>query len=131
MFVFELNSFLEPSKCDDRIALAQILVHLAGQDSLPWKDDYERLFHDRENISDADVDAACKELAEIKLLHAETCCDNVANIFSAFFHDAQASLDGDFDYETHRSAFEKFVFERADTLKTHLRAWLNGPLARP
>jgi hypothetical protein len=124
-----MNS-LEPSKCDDRIALAQILAHLAGQDGLPWKDDYERLFHDRQNTSDADVDAACKELAEIKLLHAETCCDNIPSVFSAFFHDTQTSLDRDSDYEPHRSAFERYFSEREDTLKAHLGAWLNGPLAR-
>jgi hypothetical protein len=127
MFVFELNSFLEPSKCDDRIALAQILAHLAGQDGLPWKNDYERLFHDR-NTSDAHLDVACKELAEIKLLHAETCCDNVAGIFSAFFHDAQTSLDRDFNYETHRSAFDQYISERVDKSKTQL--WLDGPLFR-
>jgi hypothetical protein len=129
MLVFELNS-LEPSKCDDRIALAQILAHLAGQDGLPWKDDYERLFHDRQNTSDAHLDAACKELAEIKLLHAETCCDNVASVFSAFFHDAQTSLDRDFNYETHRSAFDQYVSERVDKFKTQLWAWLDGPLFR-
>ena len=122
MFIFELNPFLEPSKSDDRIALAQILAHLAGQ-TLPWESDYERLFLGRRTASDAHVDAACKELAEIKLSHAEACCDNLPNVFSAFFHDARASFDRDFDYETHRSAFEQYANERIDEFSEQSRAW--------
>ena len=107
MFIFALNHFLEPSKSDDRIALAQILAHLAGK-SLPWKSDYEKLFLGRPTASDAHVNAACKKLAKIKLSHGEAWCDKLPEVFSAFYHDARASFDRDFDYETHRSAFERF-----------------------
>jgi len=121
-FVFSLNPFLAPSKSDDRIALAQILAHLAGQ-TLPWESDYERLFLGRRTASDAHVDGACKELAEIKLSHAEACCDNLPHVFSAFFHDAQASFDRDFDYETHRCAFGLFANEKDVELDERSRGW--------
>ena len=124
MFIFELNSFLAPSKSDDRIALAQMLAHLARQ-SLPWEGDYERLFLGKQTASDAHVDAACKELAEIKLSHAETCCDNLPHVFPAFCHDARASFDRDFDYETHRSAFEQFAIEREDEFDEQSREWVD------
>jgi len=124
MFIFELNSFLAPSKSDDRIALAQILAYLARQ-GLPWEGEYERLFLGKRTASDAHVNAACKEWAEIKLSHAETCFDNLPHLFSAFCHDTRASFDHDFDYETHRSAFEQFANERVDEFNEQSRGWVD------
>jgi hypothetical protein len=107
-----LTLIIAPFKSDDRIALASVLMYLALDKPLPWKD----LACDLCQGLFTSLGDACKQLAQAKEAAYETCCEGLPDVFAEFLRDAllpsasscsddDMDADDKFDWERHLSGF--------------------------